>query len=232
MKYISNYSLIEPEGTIPEIDEQSPEEVITVPGKKVILEVKASGYPEPKATWLKNETELKADGKDIEITSKDGVHQLILNSITFDDDADYYCQVSNKHGGNEAIFSIIVEEAKVEPKFVEALVNQEVVEGDEVEFAVLVESNPEAEVEWYLDHNLIKDEDRFQILVEGKESHVLVIADCGVEDTGVVKCIAKNEIGETSCQCHLDVKKQGMKIFLNPHPFYLSFSYKGIYYII
>jgi len=207
VKFIIFFS-IEPEGKIPELEEQSLEEVIATPGSSVTLEAKSSGYPEPRAVWLKNEIELKPS-KNLEISSKDGVHKLTIKSIVFDDDAEYYCQLSNKHGAVEAIFSIIVEEEKTKPSFGKALLDLDIKEGEDAQFNVVVSANPEAEVDWFLGDDLLKDEECCQILVENGNSHTLVLGDCDQEDSGIVRCVARNNLGEESCQCNLQVSRAG-----------------------
>lgn len=142
------------------------------------------------------------------------MHKLIIKSIVFDDDAEYYCQLSNKHGAVEAIFSIIVEEEKTKPTFSKALIDQDIKEGEDAEFNVVVQANPEAEVEWFLGDELLKDEEGCQILVENGNSHTLVLADCDQEDSGVVRCVALNDLGEESCECKLQVNRPGRNGFI------------------
>ena len=60
---------------------------------------------------------------------------MTIKSIVVEDDAEYFCQVSNKHGAAEAIFSIIVEEEKTKPTFLETLEDLEIKEGEEAEFS-------------------------------------------------------------------------------------------------
>lgn len=176
--------------------------------------MKSSGYPTPIAKWLKGDTELESNDDKIEIIAKDDTHKLILKSVTLEDDDDFYCQLINDHGTAEAIFSIIIEEEKVKPEFTEELVDQEVLDGEEVEFSVLIDSVPDALVEWQLNDNTITDGDGFQILVEEGQSHVLIIESCEVEDTGVIRCIATNEGGKTISEAKLTVNVKGKYIML------------------
>lgn len=136
---------LEPEHQLPTIEEQSSEEVVSTPGRSVSLECKCSGYPEPKAIWLKNDVEL-VSSDNFKISSKNNVHTLSIKSLTVEDDAEYVCQVNNKEGSAEAIFSIIVEEEKTKPTFVERLEELEIGEGEPADFSVLVESNPSSDV--------------------------------------------------------------------------------------
>lgn len=202
----------EPEPQVPTIEEQNSEEIITNPGQSVTLECKTTGYPEPNAVWLKNDAEVEPSDV-VKTTSKNNVHSLTIKSITVDDDAEYVCQISNGHGSAEAIFSIIVEDAKTKPTFVESLEDLEIGEGEPADFSVLVESNPRSEVDWYLGDKLITNGGRFQITVEGEEDivHTLLIEDCTEDDSTTVKCIAKNEMGEESCAAKLEVVREGKK---------------------
>lgn len=174
--------------------------------------MKASGYPVPVAKWLKGRTKIES-GDNVEVIAEGDTHKLILKSATLDDDDDFYCQLSNEHGTVEAIFSILIEEEKIKPSFVEALQDQEVLEGDDVEFNILIESSPNAEVEWQLNGEAVFDGEGIQILVEEGQSHVLIIESCELEDTGVITCIAKNVAGESSSEAKLVVNAKGKTPF-------------------
>uniref|UniRef100_A0A7M5UZA9 Ig-like domain-containing protein n=1 Tax=Clytia hemisphaerica TaxID=252671 RepID=A0A7M5UZA9_9CNID len=206
-----NLEIKEPEPQIPTVEEQSSEEVISTPGGSVTLECRSNGYPEPKAIWLRNEVEIKPSDN-IVIKSKDGVHSMTIKSIVLDDDAEYFCQVSNKHGAVEAIFSIIVEEEKTKPTFLETLEDLNIKEGEEAEFSVLVESSPDANVEWFIGDELVKDGGRYEIVVEGEVDKIysLVIGDCTIDDCATIKCVATNDIGDVSCTADLNVEREAV----------------------
>ena len=82
-----------------------------------------------------------------------------------------------------------------------------------IEFPVLVESSPEANVEWFVGDELVKDEGRYEIVVEGEEDadkiYTLVIGECTIDDCGTVKCVATNDVGDVSCTAKLNVEREG-----------------------
>lgn len=84
-----------------------------------------------------------------------------------------------------------------------------VTESDEARFDVRVTGKPEPIVEWFKDDTKIKDEGR-AILVGDEEEDLfsLIIEDVKPEDSGVYKCVASNDVGETLSTATLRVEEK------------------------
>ena len=175
-------------------------------GKTLAVQVRVTGSPQPKVEWIQDERLLKTEDN-IKIEQQREVHRLVISDITEDFDADYICQLSNPSGEVQKLFSVIVTmgEGQEKPSFSEKLQDQSVAIGDEVEFTTRASGAPEPEVNWYLNGKHVVDEGRFQVLEEEDGEQVFAIDSCHVTDGGVVKCVAKNSVGEVSTQARLTV---------------------------
>ena len=80
-------------------------------------------------------------------------------------------------------------------------------DGHEVTLTCNVEGNPMPDIYWFHnDKNIDKSED-FVINYDRRSGKIeLVIVDCLLEDSGVFKCVARNQGGQDVTQCTLDVK--------------------------
>lgn len=197
--------IIEPEGAPPTITESSPEEIYKTVGDKAEIIVKGSGYPLPSATWYKGDNVIEKS-RHYDITSKENNYQLVIKSLTEDDDDEYICELKNKHGQKQAIFSIVIEKAKSKPKIIEKLQDQSVTEGEELELAVKIESNPEANIEWRINDQIITENKQYEMLKDKDDTYILVIDTVRAEEQGTITCKAENELGSVSCRAKLQVK--------------------------
>ena len=202
---IGSYLYIEPEGAPPTIIESSPEEIYKTVGDKAEIKVKGSGYPLPSATWYKGDNAIEKC-RHYDITSKEYNHQLVIRSLTEDDDEEYTCELKNKHGQTQAIFSVIIEQAKSKPKFIEKLQDQSATEGEELELVVKIESNPEANIEWRINDQIITENKQYEMLKDKDDTYILVIDTVKADEQGTVTCKAENELGSVSCKAKLQVK--------------------------
>lgn len=59
--------------------------------------------------------------------------------------------------------------------------------------------NPEPEIEWYLNGNIIFEDDKWRMNFYDDGTCSLILKDAQQEDQGKVKCVAFNESGKVSC---------------------------------
>ncbi|XP_065655917.1 myosin light chain kinase, smooth muscle isoform X2 [Hydra vulgaris] len=97
------------------------------------------------------------------------------------------------------------------PVFIEKLQNLEVTVGKTAIIDCVCEGEPEPDVDWYFEGNLIKDAGRFRYLFEKDDVIGLEIKKVTVEDEGEYKCVAFNKSGEVSCKCELLVNDPNKK---------------------
>ena len=84
--------------------------------------------------------------------------------------------------------------------------------GGDAQFHVEVSGQPAPVLAWYLNNEMIEEDDHCHIDVDGGNHH-LSIQNISRNDVGVIKCIAINEIGRDECEAELtiDVAKPRQK---------------------
>lgn len=93
------------------------------------------------------------------------------------------------------------------PVFTKKLEDLVVDAGEEARFDARIFAVPEPQVEWYRGSKKILDEGRFvHIDAIEEDLFTLIIEQSEAEDAGQYKCVASNEVGQTSCEAQLTVK--------------------------
>ena len=195
----------EPEKQAPFFVKSLPKESSVYIGDKITVDVKVSGVPVPEISWLKNEKPVQISDR-IKTEFDGTIGSLTIEDADADDDAVYACCATNDSGSITCACEIVVDEPEFAPKFKEGLKSQIIVPGEEAEFMVEVDGNPEPKVEWYHNEKLVKDRGRYQLLKEKNGKLLLIIDKCKELDSGVIKCVAVNKVGE--CSCSVDLKVQ------------------------
>ncbi|XP_069108405.1 myosin light chain kinase, smooth muscle-like isoform X3 [Argopecten irradians] len=98
--------------------------------------------------------------------------------------------------------------AKRAPRFVEEMEDGTIVTGSIATMSVVVDAVPAAEVTWFKDNKKIRNTDHYETYFEDG-AHNLEIFDTITSDSGVYRCVARNEMGSAECQCKLGVKVRG-----------------------
>lgn len=93
------------------------------------------------------------------------------------------------------------------PIFTKKLEDLVVDAGEEARFDVRIFAVPEPQVEWYRGSEKVLDEGRF-VHIDAIEDDLftLIIEQSEVGDTSQYKCVASNEVGQSSCEAQLTVK--------------------------
>ena len=93
------------------------------------------------------------------------------------------------------------------PVFTKKLEDLVVDAGEEARFDARIFAVPEPQVEWYRGSKKILDEGRFvHIDAIEEDLFTLIIEQSEAGDAGPYKCVAANEVGQTSCEAQLTVK--------------------------
>ncbi|GBN94600.1 Titin, partial [Araneus ventricosus] len=162
----------------------------------VTLTVKVQGNPPPEVTWYKNGKEIKPS-KNVKPSVNKNVHTLVLSDTKKPDSGDYKCVAKNPKGTVEHTAKVTVQKTGVE--FTEKLYDVEVKEREPSVFSVEV-SQPDAQVTWHKDGELVKPTDRIKIVEDGC-TRKLIIEDSTVNDEGEYTCV----LGEKECTAELVV---------------------------
>lgn len=173
-------------------------------GDAVRLEVVVDGMPRPGVQWFV-ENDLVEIDEHMHIIEEGNKHALVIDGTVLDDEAEYKCVAKNAFGKVECIAELLVDEITTKPEFLKELKPVEVVEGSDVEFEVQVQGNPEPDVSWLRNNVLIEPGDRYEE-TRVEDVHRLIIHDTIPEDSGEVKCQAKNDVGRVQSVAQLVVK--------------------------
>lgn len=176
-------------------------------GERLKLDTKVTGKPQPKVEWFKDDKKI-TDDKRIQ-TSYDGQNCILkISPAVLEDKGIYKCVATNEVGSTTLSTDVGVNKELKRPEFTERIQPLLAKEGEEVRFDVRATGNPQPKVEWYKDKAKIKDEGRF-VLIDDEEEDLfsLIIEDVKKEDADMYKCVAKNEVGKTTCTAELSVKE-------------------------
>ena len=178
--------------------------VHVIEGDAVRLEVVVDGMPRPGVQWFV-ENDLVEIDEHMHIIEEGNKHALVIDGTVLDDEAEYKCVAKNAFGKVECIAELLVDEITTKPEFLKELKPVEVVEGSDVEFEVQVQGNPEPDVSWLRNNVLIEPGDRYEE-TRVEDVHRLIIHETIPEDSGEVKCQAKNDVGSVQSVAQLVVK--------------------------
>ncbi|CAM9630372.1 unnamed protein product [Lampetra planeri] len=95
---------------------------------------------------------------------------------------------------------------QIKPRFTKTLRDVEVVEGSAAKFECKVEGNPDPEVTWYKNDDVIEETLRVQVEYEENGTCTLTITEVLAEDDARYTCKALNAAGEDSCSGELLVE--------------------------
>jgi hypothetical protein len=119
----------------------------------------------------------------------------------------YRCVAKNPLGSSNTACQVAVKAKKEEPKregaepfFTRGLVDQYVDRGATMVFSCAVSGDPEPEIKWFRNGQLLKPSDRIGIeQLPGGECR-LTIKDCSMTDEGIYRCEASNPHGTAKTQ--------------------------------
>ncbi|XP_076362329.1 protein Obscurin-like isoform X2 [Tachypleus tridentatus] len=173
-----------------------------------IFNVKISGNPKPKAKWLKDEVEIKANDKHWKVEEDGNSYTLIIDRVKKEDVGNYTCYITNEYGSLSDSGSLTV---KSMPNFEQRLTDLEALEEDtNVELHVKAEGTPQPKITWYFENMEITENENYKITYD-KENGIykLILKKVTSELSGKYSCEAVNSIGKA--------KTSGI-ISVNAHP--------------
>uniref|UniRef100_A0A8D2NGN3 Ig-like domain-containing protein n=1 Tax=Zonotrichia albicollis TaxID=44394 RepID=A0A8D2NGN3_ZONAL len=162
------------------------------------MECQISGHPQPTVTWYREDYKIESS-MDFQITFKAGLARLVIREAFAEDSGRFTCTATNKAGS----VSTSSKEDLVRPHFVERLRNVSVKEGSRLEMAVKATGNPNPDIVW------LKNSDIIVLRMINEFGYCSL--DYGVaysRDSGVITCRATNKYGTDHTSATLIVKDE------------------------
>ncbi|VEN40604.1 unnamed protein product [Callosobruchus maculatus] len=183
----------------------------------VVFKAVVIGDPVPEVAWCKDGKEftnaeyeknkmiLESEDREIEDGLNECTFKLTIPKTDIATEGKYTLKAKNKWGEAESSARLtIVMRPEIEgPRDVKAT------PGEATEFTVLVQANPEPQVLWTKDDQVIQATDCIKIVEDkANKTYKLVFTDVKLADEGYYKVIVKNDLGEASAEAKLRTIKE------------------------
>ena len=173
---------------------------------RVRLEVRVEGKPSPKVEWCKDGKQLKSPGR-YELTKDGSCRSVVILSCRQEDEGTYSCKAFNKFGATSCEAKLTIGPDTVPPRFTQKVFDTTVNEDSNVIFTVKFVGTPEPQVVWFLDHDLLSEDDGVDIETEPGVSS-LILEDVALSDAGHYKCVVSNVVNKASTSAVLTVVEE------------------------
>ncbi|XP_075466995.1 myopalladin isoform X2 [Ascaphus truei] len=190
---------------------QAPGDMVAHEGRLCRLDCKVSGLPAPDMIWLLNGKLVTPDASHKMLVRENGVYSLLIDPLLQTDAGTYTCIATNKTGQNSFSLelSVVAQEVKKAPIFLEKLQNCGVPEGHPVRLESRVVGMPPPVFYWKKDNETIPVHKQRMSMHQDTTGYVcLLIQPARKEDAGWYTLSAKNEAGIVSCTARLDIYAQ------------------------
>ncbi|KAI1702784.1 immunoglobulin domain-containing protein [Ditylenchus destructor] len=182
----------------------SPLEDTTVEeGDTLTLKCTVGGEPQPTLKWYRNGEELKPDDRVAIRLALSGEATLRIRDATKSDAGEFKVVATNEAGQAESKCQVKVlsgEELPCAPKFIIPLRHTDGTPGQAAVFTVKVRGVPVPVLTWFLNGKPLEIGGRIELEDEFGGNWRLTIKDVKEEDFGVIKCVAKNDLGKDECE--------------------------------
>ncbi|KAK6755359.1 hypothetical protein RB195_013995 [Necator americanus] len=171
-----------------------------------------TGWPAPTVEWTKDGEPFSRDSlPDVEISNIGGRVSLSFKSCHTVHSGKYMCTARNVSGVATSSAQLVVRPRTVAPDFIQRLISEEKVEGEQLKWTVRVTGDPLPKVTWLRDGIEIPDCEEVRIIDEGNGVHSLLIVRVELADSGQFTCLAENVAGEARSTADLVVRQSGSR---------------------
>uniref|UniRef100_A0A8C4RTY0 Peroxidasin like n=1 Tax=Erpetoichthys calabaricus TaxID=27687 RepID=A0A8C4RTY0_ERPCA len=174
-------------------------------GSSITLECSATGHPQPKITWTKENENFLSNTSQYIITASGG---LFIQNVTLDDQGQFTCHASNDQDSIQATAHLLIQ---APPRFTVAPTDQLVVEGQTVDFECAAVGNPNPVIAWTKAGGRLPNDRRHTMLSSG----TLRILHVALHDQGQYECQAVSVVGVRRLSVHLSVQTKVLPQFTN-----------------
>ncbi|KAJ1365152.1 hypothetical protein KIN20_025381 [Parelaphostrongylus tenuis] len=180
---------------------------VAAEGESAKFEGIVTGWPVPTVEWSKDGVPFTKNSlPDVDISNIGGRVSLFFKQCNSLHCGKYMCTARNVSGVATSSAQLVVRPKTIAPDFIQRLISQEVVEGNELKWTVRVTGDPRPRVTWLRDGMEIPDCEEVRIIDEGNGVHSLIIVRVEMADSGQFTCLAENVAGEARSTADLVVR--------------------------
>uniref|UniRef100_A0A224YXI4 Peroxidase n=1 Tax=Rhipicephalus zambeziensis TaxID=60191 RepID=A0A224YXI4_9ACAR len=185
----------------------SPSDVSVMAGRSVTLRCPATGRPTPLVTWKRDGLPLLQHARyHVSLTAG----MLLISATDPSDAGTYRCTATSSIGEDSATIRLVVQQI---PYFLERPREQDVLEGENVEFICSGAGSPAPELSWYKDgQRVTPDGETVKVLHSGKVLRLQAVAR---QAQGVYTCHAENTVGYSEAHADLSVHSKTSPHFVS-----------------
>ncbi|NXA32886.1 TITIN protein, partial [Eudromia elegans] len=197
-------------------------------GQTARFDLKVVGRPMPETYWFHNGQQVVNDYTHKIVIKEDGTQSLIIVPAMPEDSGEWAVIAQNRAGKASVSMTLTVEakEDLVRPHFVERLKNVSVKEGSRLEMAVKATGNPNPDIVWLKNSDIIVPHKYPKIKIEGtKGAAALKIESTARQDAAWYTATAINKAGRDTTRCKVNVEVE----HIEPEPERKLIIPKGTY---
>ncbi|XP_040827738.1 titin isoform X6 [Ochotona curzoniae] len=186
-------------------------------GQSARFDLKVVGRPMPETFWFHNGQQIVNDYTHKIVIKEDGTQSLIIVPATPSDSGEWTVVAQNRAGKSTISVTLTVEavEHQVKPVFVEKLKNVNVKEGARLEMKVRATGNPNPDIVWLKNSDIIMPHKYPKIRIEGTKGEAALKIDSTVsQDSAWYTATAINKAGRDTTRCKVNVEVE----FAEPEP--------------
>uniref|UniRef100_A0A8D2DK51 Titin n=1 Tax=Sciurus vulgaris TaxID=55149 RepID=A0A8D2DK51_SCIVU len=186
-------------------------------GQTARFDLKVVGRPMPETFWFHNGQQVVNDYTHKVVIKEDGTQSLIIVPATPSDSGEWTVVAQNRAGKSSVSVILTVEavEHQVKPAFVEKLKNVNIKEGSRLEMKVRATGNPNPDIVWLKNSDIIVPHKYPRIRIEGTKGEAALKIDSTVsQDSAWYTATAINKAGRDTTRCKVNVEVE----FAEPEP--------------
>uniref|UniRef100_H0XTM2 Ig-like domain-containing protein n=1 Tax=Otolemur garnettii TaxID=30611 RepID=H0XTM2_OTOGA len=186
-------------------------------GQTARFDLKVVGRPMPETLWFHDGQQIVNDYTHKVVIKEDGTQSLIIVPATPSDSGEWTVVAQNRAGRSSISMLLTVEavEHQIKPMFVEKLKNVNIKEGSRLEMKVRATGNPNPDIVWLKNSDIIVPHKYPKIRIEGtKGEAALKIESTVSQDSAWYTATAINKAGRDTTRCKVNVEVE----FAEPEP--------------
>ncbi|XP_060033624.1 titin isoform X1 [Erinaceus europaeus] len=186
-------------------------------GQTARFDLKVVGRPMPETFWFHDGQQVVNDFTHKVVIKEDGTQSLIIVPATPSDSGEWTVVAQNRAGKSSISVTLTVEavEHQIKPVFVEKLKNINVKEGSPLAMKVKAMGNPNPDIVWLKNSEIIVPHKYPKIRIEGTKGEAALKIDSTVsQDSAWYTATAINKAGRDTTRCKVNVEVE----FAEPEP--------------